>query len=177
MALCPAYGGSICSLCCSLDARCHDQCKEESRLSEQVGAFLNKLLPPRIAVLADTRGGRFVSLLLLSNLLVGLVLAFIYAYVGGADQAARTATGETLWMVYFSFLVLSASRSGSSCSQSRTAAAPNASRRRQTSMLMDEIAAHNRTDARCNGPRRSPNRPTWPSRATSSACRTRSARR
>src|SRR5262245_389243 len=35
MALCPAYGGAICSLCCSLDARCHDQCKPKARLSQQ----------------------------------------------------------------------------------------------------------------------------------------------
>ncbi len=27
MAHCPAYGGAICSLCCTLDARCGDRCK------------------------------------------------------------------------------------------------------------------------------------------------------
>jgi hypothetical protein len=27
MAHCPVYEGSICSLCCSLDAQCHDACK------------------------------------------------------------------------------------------------------------------------------------------------------
>jgi hypothetical protein len=27
MSLCPAYQGPICSLCCSLDARCYDRCK------------------------------------------------------------------------------------------------------------------------------------------------------
>ena len=32
MSFCPAYDGPICSLCCSLDARCHDLCKEKSRL-------------------------------------------------------------------------------------------------------------------------------------------------
>ncbi|HSQ73752.1 MAG TPA: hybrid sensor histidine kinase/response regulator, partial [Rubrivivax sp.] len=30
MASCPAYGGPVCSLCCSLDARCHDLCKPEA---------------------------------------------------------------------------------------------------------------------------------------------------
>jgi purine-cytosine permease-like protein len=29
MAHCPAYGGSICSLCCSIDKDCHDSCKQE----------------------------------------------------------------------------------------------------------------------------------------------------
>lgn len=27
MAHCPVYAGAICSLCCSLDAQCHDTCK------------------------------------------------------------------------------------------------------------------------------------------------------
>ena len=31
MASCPAYSGPICSLCCSLDARCHDLCKPHAR--------------------------------------------------------------------------------------------------------------------------------------------------
>ena len=31
MAYCPAYAGPICSLCCSLDARCHDGCKPQAR--------------------------------------------------------------------------------------------------------------------------------------------------
>src|SRR4029453_11459745 len=35
MAPCPAYGAPICSLCCSLDARCNDMCKPEARWSAQ----------------------------------------------------------------------------------------------------------------------------------------------
>jgi signal transduction histidine kinase/purine-cytosine permease-like protein len=35
MAYCPVYGGHICSLCCSLDARCHDRCKQPTHPSQQ----------------------------------------------------------------------------------------------------------------------------------------------
>jgi hypothetical protein len=35
MAHCPAYQGRICSLCCTLDARCGDLCKPQARLSVQ----------------------------------------------------------------------------------------------------------------------------------------------
>jgi purine-cytosine permease-like protein len=46
MAQCPAYGGPICSLCCSLDARCHDLCKPaETRAQVQVNALLRRLVP------------------------------------------------------------------------------------------------------------------------------------
>jgi signal transduction histidine kinase/purine-cytosine permease-like protein/DNA-binding NarL/FixJ family response regulator len=45
LAHCPAYLGHICSLCCSLDARCHDLCKPEARLSAQTGRLFRRLLP------------------------------------------------------------------------------------------------------------------------------------
>jgi purine-cytosine permease-like protein len=34
MATCPFHHGSICSLCCSLDAECHDMCKTPAGISE-----------------------------------------------------------------------------------------------------------------------------------------------
>ena len=46
MAHCPAYRGPICSLCCTLDARCDDLCKPDARL---VGAVA------RAAALAAAR--------------------------------------------------------------------------------------------------------------------------
>ena len=36
MAHCPAYSGPICSLCCTLEARCHDCCKPQARISTQI---------------------------------------------------------------------------------------------------------------------------------------------
>ena len=48
---------------------------------------------------------------------------------------------------------------------------------RQTAMLMEEIEAHQRTDAALQRPRKSRKRPISPRRATSSASATRSARR
>jgi hypothetical protein len=45
MAYCPAYLGHICSLCCSLDARCNDMCKPHASWSAQWQAAARKLLP------------------------------------------------------------------------------------------------------------------------------------
>ena len=44
-ASCPAYAGPICSLCCSLDARCHDLCKPHARIQVQISETLGRLLP------------------------------------------------------------------------------------------------------------------------------------
>src|SRR5690606_21810575 len=45
MAFCPAYAAPICSLCCSLDARCGDLCKQPRPLVERFEHWLGALLP------------------------------------------------------------------------------------------------------------------------------------
>ena len=45
IAMCPAYSGPICSLCCTLEARCRDQCKTNSRFNEQLDGFISHVLP------------------------------------------------------------------------------------------------------------------------------------
>jgi signal transduction histidine kinase/FixJ family two-component response regulator len=147
MALCPAYGGSICSLCCSLDARCRDQCKEGARASEQVDRWLNLILPPRIAALAATRAGRFCSMMLVANLLVAMILAFIYTHMAPPGEAARNATSAALWLVYSSFFILSAIAIWVIVLALENRRVAETESARQTSMLLEEIAAHNRTDA------------------------------
>ena len=146
MALCPAYGGPICSLCCSLDARCHDQCKPDARLSQQVNALLSWLLPARLARFIDTTAGRFFSLLLLVNMAVGLLLYMIHAQITPGAPAAAEAVGDTLWMVFFSFLLLSGIVTWVVVLAHDSRRAAESDSARQTTMLMDEIEAHKKTD-------------------------------
>ena len=60
MASCPAYAGPICSLCCSLDARCHDLCKPHARIGAQVSEVLGKMLP-EVGLRADQLAARALS--------------------------------------------------------------------------------------------------------------------
>src|SRR6202044_3400710 len=78
MAFCPAYGGAICSLCCTLDARCHDTCKDEARFVEQIMALLRRLLPARMALGLHSRVGHFIGVLFVFALVIGGALTFIY---------------------------------------------------------------------------------------------------
>jgi signal transduction histidine kinase/FixJ family two-component response regulator len=79
MAQCPAYGGPICSLCCSLDARCHDLCKpEEARARLQFNALLQWLTPRAWWPQLDTGLGRYLLLMaVVAPALAGL-LALLY---------------------------------------------------------------------------------------------------
>ncbi len=78
MAHCPAYQGFICSLCCSLDARCQDLCKPDARLAEQWRSVARRVLPAFVWRRLDTELGQF--LLLIGVLAPAMALLFGMVY-------------------------------------------------------------------------------------------------
>jgi signal transduction histidine kinase/CheY-like chemotaxis protein/purine-cytosine permease-like protein len=78
MAHCPAYQGAICSLCCTLDARCGDLCKPQASLSVQWSAALRWLLPRRVWPYLDTGLGHFLLLTLIVVPLLAAVFGVLY---------------------------------------------------------------------------------------------------
>jgi signal transduction histidine kinase/CheY-like chemotaxis protein len=146
IAMCPAYSGPICSLCCTLEARCRDQCKTDSRFNEQLDYFIRKLLPKRWGAALNTRAGHFTGLLLLSNVAIGFLLALIYQQYAGTLPAQRETIKTTLWLVYFALLFVSGVMSWLIVLAHESRRAAEAESARQTTMLLDEIDAHRRTD-------------------------------
>jgi signal transduction histidine kinase/purine-cytosine permease-like protein len=146
IAMCPAYSGPICSLCCTLEARCRDACKTDSRFNEQLEGFIRRALPARVGALLNTRAGHFGGLLLLSNLAIGFLLALIYQQYSHAVPAQREAIQTTLWLVYFALLFVSGVMAWLIVLAHESRRSAEAESARQTSMLMDEIDAHKRTD-------------------------------
>ncbi len=78
MARCPAYQGNICSLCCSLDARCHDLCKPDARLSSQWARVLHRVLPKRLWPYVDTGLAHYLLVMSLIVPLLALMLGLLY---------------------------------------------------------------------------------------------------
>lgn len=78
MAHCPAYGCKICSLCCSLDARCEDACKPRDIEALQFKAIF-KRYSPRFTAIFMSRRIHYLACLLLLALVVGAILSFIVA--------------------------------------------------------------------------------------------------
>jgi signal transduction histidine kinase/FixJ family two-component response regulator len=78
MAHCPAYQGAICSLCCTLDARCGDLCKPQASLSAQWSGALRWLLPRRVWPYLDTGLGHFLLLMLIVVPLLAAVFGVLY---------------------------------------------------------------------------------------------------
>ena len=147
MASCPAYAGPICSLCCSLDARCHDLCKPHGRAHDQLVAGLNRTLSARLRRYIRPHVVQFVLAFGLSMLLVSMVLGLIGLQIGADPRVDHAALVFNLWKVFASLLIVV----GVVCwlfvlvQMSRRAAQDETLR--QTQLLMEEIEAHERTDA------------------------------
>jgi signal transduction histidine kinase/CheY-like chemotaxis protein len=147
MAFCPAYAGAICSLCCSLDSRCHDACKPAARLSSQILTPLGAALPASVlSVLTSSLGRYFFMFALLSGSL-GLVLFAIHWQVAGITATVDVLVAAAFWKAFLVLVPIAGVAAWLLVLVQESRRAAEDETRRQTSLLMSEIRAHQRTDA------------------------------
>ncbi|NRT55839.1 hybrid sensor histidine kinase/response regulator [Sphaerotilus uruguayifluvii] len=136
MTHCPAYRGAICSLCCTLDVRCHDLCKPpQAHLSAQWVAVLRRLLPRPVWPSLERGLGHY--LLMMAGLLPLLAL------LAGMRRELVLPTLALVSGVVAWWLVLA--------HKSRQVAQEEANRQTQalhaqTQALRREIESHRQTD-------------------------------
>ncbi len=144
MAFCPAYSGSICSLCCSLDARCHDRCKPDAaRAPQQVRRALALVLPPRALVALASPLGQFCAVFCLFTAAIGLILLGIHAQVDGSAPVVAAA----FWKAFFVLAVIAGVAAWLLVLALDSQRVAQQETDRQTALLTGEINAHRRTDA------------------------------
>ncbi|MHC2335591.1 hybrid sensor histidine kinase/response regulator [Bradyrhizobium sp. USDA 4454] len=146
MASCPAYAGPICSLCCSLDARCHDLCKPHARIGAQVSDALGKVMPQPIYARLNSQLGHYLGVFAVSAGLVALVLGLIYLQTTAAVHANEL-LADVLWKVFFALTLIIGVVAWLFVLAQQSRRAAEAETRRQTTLLIQEIDAHKRTDA------------------------------
>jgi len=154
MALCPAYRGNICSLCCSLDARCHDACKPGASLREQTNAALAKLLPKPLASRLDSRLGHYLLLLTIVTSVITSALALIWMQESAeiADKPLLIeALGAGFLKLYAVLVVIAAVLCWWLVLNGESRRVAQEESNRQTSLLMREIDAHRKTDIELQG--------------------------
>ncbi|MCY1667994.1 hybrid sensor histidine kinase/response regulator [Rhizobium sp. SL86] len=147
MAWCPAYAAPICSLCCSLDSRCHDMCKPKAQMKAQIGSVARSFLSDSIVERLMTRLGRYALTAVISISLIGGILAMIAYHVGEAAPANAEVIYGTVLIVFFVFAIIAGIVSWFYvlAHDSRVVAEEESSR--QNTLLLKEIAAHKKTDA------------------------------
>lgn len=114
LAFCPVYDGHICSLCCSLDAHCHDSCKpsvgEQVRLAPIVA---RAIFGDRLSLRLGKRIVRFLGLFAAMAGLLGAIFALVYTLGPIAElplaqsDAESIPLLETFGVLYAMLLVLS----------------------------------------------------------------------
>ena len=147
MASCPAYAGPICSLCCSLDARCHDLCKPHARIGAQVSETLGKMLPEPIYARINSQFGHYLGVFAVSAGLVGLTLGLIYLQTSATVAVDNLLLSDVLWKVFFALTIIIGVVAWLFVLAQQSRRAAEAETRRQTTLLIQEIDAHKRTDA------------------------------
>ncbi|HUD28960.1 MAG TPA: ATP-binding protein [Novosphingobium sp.] len=147
MAHCPMHAAPICSLCCTLEARCHDRCKRDSRATQQVARWLERLLPRGASRFVHTPVGHFAFVMAAITAVIAAIVGTLSWQIGltAPDAAARFSGvliglflllslcgGIIAWIVV---LVHHSRRSAMQESE------------HHVNLLMKEIEAHNRTEA------------------------------
>ncbi len=149
MASCPAYSSQICSLCCTLEARCHDLCKPHARWSSQLRVFAAWFLPKYWVQHINTRLSLYILLIFVLGVVLAVSLSLIYlqesASLGALSQQqdALTMLFVKIYAVLFLLLCVAAWWLVLNDESRRQAQLESNT---QTQLLMDEIEAHKVTD-------------------------------
>ncbi|MFS2002916.1 ATP-binding protein [Duganella sp. CT11-25] len=151
MAHCPAYQGSICSLCCCLDARCNDVCKPHARVSVQWQDAMQAMLPKSLWRYLSSGLGHYLLLMIVTVMFLGALLGLIYYHEQSVLPAGAGALLPQLQLVFFKIFAALLLTSGIVAwwlvltSESRRVAQEESNR--QTGLLTREIELHSQTDA------------------------------
>jgi signal transduction histidine kinase/CheY-like chemotaxis protein len=148
MAVCPVYDGPICSLCCSLDARCHDACKVDSRYSDQILAALEVILPTWLLRRVNSSIGHYLGLQLLISTIIGGVLGLVYLQTTMERWLQREVIQGTLLQVFFILIIISGVATWLFVLARESAKVAQEESSRQTHRLSEEVAAHKITDVK-----------------------------
>ena len=156
MAHCPAYQGYICSLCCTLDARCGDLCKPHARLSEQWQGALRTVLPQRVWPYLEAGLAHYLLIMLVMAPVLAAVLGLLYqqqaqslgeGLQGVTDASVLNAALRTGFLrVYAVLMLIAGTVAWWLVLAHKTREVAQEESNRQTRLLMQEIDSHRQTD-------------------------------
>ena len=145
MARCPAYQAPICSLCCSLESRCHDRCKTNARGVEQLKGWMAAWLPAPLAVRVNFRAGQYVLIFVSISAVMAFLIGVVY--VQESLQGNSEGLYGPLLKIYALLMLMAAVVSWWVVLTTDSRRMAQDESERQTQLLMLEIDAHRRTDA------------------------------
>ena len=106
MSTCPAYQGNICSLCCSLDSNCGDQCRPSAHIRSQTISVLGKMFPQKIVAIFDSVVGHFLVILFFTSILIAALFALVSVSITHTVSDGSSSVNHALWQTYFLLLIV-----------------------------------------------------------------------
>lgn len=149
IAYCPAYVGSICSLCCTLDARCLDACKVGFRFDDYLETIAETILPAYINITSRIRLLRFGLMFVFLSLLTGIFISIIYYQDLLAVKQNPQFFNLLLYnclKIYASLLVFIGLCTWWLILNAESQRVAHEETAKQTQLLLQEIAQHKQTD-------------------------------
>ncbi|MGZ8218589.1 hybrid sensor histidine kinase/response regulator [Methylomagnum sp.] len=149
-AYCPAYQGTICSLCCTLDARCLDACKPGVRLKDQLESLARRWLPSRWSIAVRMRLIRFALVFLLLATLAGVFVGVIFYQDILAARSPELAgmLEDSFVRVYAALLVFLGMGAWWLVLNTESRLVAQEESTKQTQRLLREIDEHQKTDGK-----------------------------
>ena len=151
-AYCPAYQGTICSLCCTLDARCRDACKPQARLDDQLQNLANHFLPQRFSPQLKLRLLQFSLLYLLLAGLTGIFIGVIYYQdilsISVGEHYYITLLTNNFLKIYSCLTIFLGLGTWWLILNNESRQVAQEESNRQTLLLLKEIEEHHKTDAK-----------------------------
>lgn len=147
MAFCPAYGDAICSLCCTLDARCMDRCKPSKGLHSSLIPLLARRIPHYLAGQVARRIGQFALVLIASGAVIAAVIALMYQQEVLAVRAGEGDLALSYLRIFAVLMFIAAIGAWWLVLANESRLVAQQESERQNLLLLREIEAHKHTDA------------------------------
>lgn len=153
---CPAYRGTICSLCCTLDARCGDLCKPHARVATQWSGLLERCLPQRLLPYLDAGVGHYLLLMAGIVSFLALLLGLIYYHEAQVvvSRVGVAALDDAFIKTFAALFLVSGIGAWWMVLTHKSRQVAQEESNRQTRLLMQEIESHKRTDEQLQNARR-----------------------
>jgi signal transduction histidine kinase/DNA-binding NarL/FixJ family response regulator len=144
MTFCPAYGKSICSVCCGLDVRCGDKCRPGATLYQKAHDFFSKFMSITVLKAFTTPLMQFFALTLGMSFIGAGILFLVYLQIPVENKEVFAGT---LIKTFFFLLIIIGIISWFFILARSANQATLKALRSQTQALAKEIRAHEHTSS------------------------------
>ncbi|MDB1124112.1 ATP-binding protein [Vibrio algarum] len=145
MSICPAYGGHICSLCCSLDVRCQDMCRPNATVSQQIKSSLKPILPATWVSKLSGSTSQFLVVMLMVSAFMAVIFMIAFSQIPSLSDEYMDSLSIGLLKAFIMLLIPVGVISGLLVLARNSSKTAFTELQSHASLLTQEMSAHQKT--------------------------------